>query len=175
MGGEDAAYHRNTVVREFSAKMDTLQAADPAGYPHRLTVYPGLEHNMQSREAEMIPRMAPLERVAWPKRVVWNQNDPAAHTRYYWLERASEGAQTKSICSAKVEGQTITLETPGPGNLTLRLSDSLLDLDQPVRVMAGNRAVFEGPILRSFAAILQSLREREDPETAATALLPVSW
>ena len=30
MGGDDAAYNRNTVVREFTAKMDALQAADPA-------------------------------------------------------------------------------------------------------------------------------------------------
>jgi len=40
MGGEDSAYRRNTVVREFSGKLDALQAADPSGYIHRLTVYP---------------------------------------------------------------------------------------------------------------------------------------
>jgi len=31
MGGADDAYHRNTVVREFSAKMDALQADDAEG------------------------------------------------------------------------------------------------------------------------------------------------
>src|SRR5256885_14534693 len=59
MGGADAAYHRNEVVRDFSAKMDALQARDPAGYSHRLTVFPGLPHNMQNRESEMIARMTP--------------------------------------------------------------------------------------------------------------------
>jgi predicted esterase len=54
MGGADAAYNRNVVVREFASKMDVLQAADPDGYAHCLTVFPGLPHNMQNREAEFI-------------------------------------------------------------------------------------------------------------------------
>jgi hypothetical protein len=175
MGGADAAYNRNMVVREFSAKMDELQAADPAGYPHRLTVYPGLPRNMQGREAEMIPRMAPLRRAAWPKRVVWKQDD-VTHTRFYWLERPADAVKEREICAAHVDGQTITIETPASdGKLTLRLSDELLDLDQPVRVMANGNVIFEGKVPRSFAAIEQSLSEREDPDTAATALLSVSW
>jgi predicted esterase len=175
MGGEDAAYHRNTVVREFGAKLDAMQAADTAGYFHRLTVYPGLQHNMQGREAEVIPRMSPLARRAWPKRVVWKQSDNAMHSRFYWLERAPEAVRPNEIYAARVEGQTITIETPATGSLALRLSDALLDLDRPVRVMAGGRAIFEGAVPRSFPAVVQSLREREDPETVATALLPLSW
>jgi transglutaminase-like putative cysteine protease len=175
MGGADSAYNRNVVVREFSAKMDALQTADPAGYVHRLTVYPGLPHNMQGREAEVIPRMSPLLREDWPKRVVWKQNDDVTHIRFYWLERAPEAVRPGEIYAAHVEGQTITIETPSTGSLTFRLSDSLLDLNQPVRVMTAGRAVFEGVVPRSFVAVVQSLREREDPETTATALLPVSW
>ena len=174
MGGADAAYNRNVVVREFSARMDTLQTNDPSGYLHRLTVFPGLPHGMPNREAEMIPRMVPLVRVTWPKRVVWKQDD-VTHSRFYWLERPSESVQPKEIYAAHVDGQTITIETPAHGKLTLRLSDQLLDLDQPVRVVAGGKTIFEGNVSRSFAAIVQSLREHEDPDTIATALLPVSW
>jgi hypothetical protein len=79
------------------------------------------------------------------------------------------------VYAAHVEGQTVTIETPAAGTLTLRLSDALLDLDRPVRVMAGGRPVFEGAVPRSFAAIVRSLGQREDPESVATALLPVSW
>jgi predicted esterase len=175
MGGADDAYHRNTVVREFSAKMDKLQADDPEGYPHRLTVYPGLPHNMQGREAEMIPRMTPLRRVLWPRRVVWKQNNEVTHTRFYWLQREAADVKPNELFAAHVEGQTVTIETPAAGHLTLRLSDELLDLDQPVRVVAGGKTVFEGKIQRSFAVVWESLREREDPELACTALLPVSW
>jgi predicted esterase len=175
MGGADSAYNRNVVVGEFSAKMDVLQAADPAGYPHRLTVFPGLPHHMQNREAEFIPRMSPLRRVAWPKRVVWKQDDDAVHTRFYWLERAPDTSQPNEIYAAHLDGQSITIETPGSGSVTLRLSDALLDLDRPVKVSAGGRVIFEGKVARSFAAIAQSLQEREDSETVATALLPVLW
>jgi transglutaminase-like putative cysteine protease/predicted esterase len=175
MGGEDSAYRRNTVVREFSGKLDALQAADPSGYVHRLTVYPGLPHNMQGREAEMIPRMSPLVREAWPKRVVWKQDAHPNHTRFYWLEHAREAVLPNETYAARVEGQTISIEAPGSGCLTLRLSDALLDLDRPIRVFAGGRAVFEGSVSRSFEVVVQSLREREDPRTAASALLPASW
>jgi poly(3-hydroxybutyrate) depolymerase len=174
MGGGDSAYHRNVSVRQFSAKMDALQMKDPAGYPHRLTVFPGLPHSMQNREAEMIPRLSPLSRVTWPKRVVWKQDD-VTHARFYWLERPSATVKPYEIYAAHVDGQAIIIETPAAGNLTLRLSDQLLDLDQPVRVLAGGRTVFEGKAPRSFASIAKSLREHEDPDTIATALLPVSW
>jgi hypothetical protein len=174
MGGDDSAYNRNRVVRDFSAKMDVLQTDDPAGYPHRLTVFPGLPHNMQGREAEMIPRMSPLRRATWPKRVVWKQDD-VTHTRFYWLERAPGAVKPYEIYAAHVEGQTLTIETPATGNLTLRLSDELVDLDQPLRVVAGGKTIFEGKVSRSFAVIVHSLDEREDPDTVATALLPVSW
>jgi hypothetical protein len=175
MGGEDSAYNRNVVVREFSAKIDALQVADPKGYSHRLTVYPGLSHNMQGREAEVIPRMSSLQRVSWPKRVVWKENDDFVHPRFYWFERASEATRPDEVYAAHVDGQTITIEAPASGKLILRLSDSLIDLDQPIRVIAGSRSVFEGTVHRSFATILESLRERNDPDMVATALLPVSW
>jgi transglutaminase-like putative cysteine protease len=174
MGGADAAYHRNTVVREFSAKMDALQAADPEGYAHRLTVFPGLPHNMQGREAEAIPRMTPLVRATWPKRVVWKQDD-VTHTRFYWLERAADAVHEREIYAAHVAGQTITIEQPATGSLTLRLSDKLVDLDEPIRVLVGGKTIFEGKVPRSFAAVVQSLQEREDPDLAATARLQVSW
>jgi dienelactone hydrolase len=174
MGGADAAYNRNVVVREFSAKMDALQAADPAGYLHRLTVFPGLPHDMQGREAEMIPRMAPWRRICWPKRVVWKQ-DNVTHTRFYWLERAADAVQPGEIYAAHVEGQTITIETPATGSLTLRLADALLDLDQPVKVVANGKVIFDGQVPRRLAAVEQSLKQSEDPDTVATALLRVKW
>jgi len=175
MGGEDAAYNRNKVVREFSAKMDDLQKTDPEGYAHRLTVYPGLAHNMQGREAEAIPRMAELRRVRWPKRVVWMENDDFVHPRFYWLERASEATRAGEVYAAHVDGQDITIEKPGSGKLALRLSDDLLDLDRPIRVTAAGQVIFEGLVKRSLAVITQSLQERKDPGTVASALLPVTW
>ena len=175
MGGADAAYNRNEIVRQFSARMDALQADDPAGYFHRLTVFPGLPHNMQNRESEMLPRMVPLRRAVWPARVVWKQPADVTHARLYWLERAPDAVKPGELYAAHVEQQTITIEAPATGTLTLRLSDALLNLDQPVKVVAGGKTIFEGPVKRSFGAVIQSLDQREDAESAATALLPVLW
>jgi hypothetical protein len=106
---------------------------------------------------------------------VWKQNNEVTHTRFYWLEREAADVKPEELFAAHVEGQTITIEAPATGHLTLRLSDELLDLDQPVRVVAGGKTVFEGKVQRSFAAVWESLSEREDPELACAALLPVSW
>jgi hypothetical protein len=175
MGGEDSAYRRNEVVREFNAKIDVLEAADPQGYPHRLTVYPGLAHNMQGREAEMIPRMVNLRRVAWPQRVVWKENDDFLHHRFYWLQRSPEANNPDTVYAAHVDGQTIAIEAPASGQLVLRLSDELLNLDKPVRVVAAGKTIFEGKVERSLATMLGSLQERPDSSSVATALLPVTW
>jgi len=123
----------------------------------------------------MIPRMVTLRRVTWPKRVVWQENDNFVHQRFYWFERAPEATNPEEVYAARAEDQTITIETPSAGHLTIRLSDKLLDLDRPVRVIAAGRTIFEGTVTRSLAAIIQSLQERKDPETVATALLPLSW
>jgi hypothetical protein len=175
MGGADAAYHRNTVVGEFSAKMDKLESSDPGAYIHRCTVYPGLPHDMQGREAETIPRMAALTRVVWPKRVVWKQDENVTHDRFYWLERPGDGIKPNEIFAARVAGQSIQIEQPATGKLTLRLSDELLDLDQPIQVFASGRKVFEGKAARSLAAIMNSLKQRSDPASIALATLSVSW
>lgn len=175
MGGEDSAYNRNIVVREFSAKMDVLQASDPSGYFHRCTVYPGLSHNMQNRESEAIPRMAAHSRAVWPQRVVWKQDADVAHRRFYWLEHATDPIQPNQIFAAHVDGQTIQIEQPATGALDLRLSDNLVNLDEPIEVTAGGRKIFEGKVSRSLAAIATSLAEREDPEGIAPAQLHVAW
>ena len=93
----------------------TAQHAGPRGRDDSAHVSPGAE--------------------AWPKRVVWKQNDNATHNRFYG-SAAPEAVRPNEMYAAHVEGQTITIETPATGSLTLRLSDALLDFDQPVRVVA---------------------------------------
>ena len=112
--------------------------------------------------------------MTWPQRVVWKQDD-VVHTRFYWLERPLDAVKPYQVFAVRVEGQTITIQSPETGSVTLRLSDDLLDLDQPVRVVCAGRTLFDGKVNRSFEVITKSLREREDPGTVASALLPVTW
>ena len=58
-----------------------------------------------------------------------------------------------------------------PSGTTLRLSDKLLDLDQPVKVTVNGKDLVPAKVQRTAAAILESLEERADLPAAATALM----
>ena len=70
VGGDDDAYARNKVAAEWGKMLDELRAEDPAGYPHRTTIYPGLGHWMEGKDKEAIPWMASQSRNPWPDRIV---------------------------------------------------------------------------------------------------------
>jgi hypothetical protein len=170
VGGEDSAYHRNEVVPTKGKELDELEAKDAGGYPHMLRVYPGLPHWMNRKDAEAIPWMAKYSRQRWPKKVVWFQDD-VTHTRFYWLGVPADQAQEGKKIVGEVKGQTIELSGDVPKGMTLRLSDELLNLDEPVRVVVDGKEVFQGKVERTAEAIRKSLEERADSGTAATALL----
>jgi len=171
MGGADSAYDRNKIAAEKTAELDRLHAADPGGYVHMSRIYPGLPHWMDHKDAEALPWMAGFTRNAWPKRIVWVQDD-VTHDRFYWLEIPdAAAAQQGDRIDASVDGQTIALSGAVPRGMTLRLSDRLIDLDRPVRVIVNDKQVFSGKVSRTGRAIQQSLLERMDPQSAATAML----
>ena len=100
--------------------------------------------------------------------------DDVVHPRFYWLAVEPAAAKKGATITAEVRGQVIALTGEIPAGLTLRLSDELLDVDQTVHVLVNGEPVFQGPVERSAEVIRESLRERADPRTAATAkiLLP---
>ncbi len=174
VGGNDAAYKRNEIVAERAAKLDELQKADPGGYEHLARVYPGLPHWMNRKDAEALPWMAKHTRQPWPKKIVWVQSS-VTHARFYWLAVPETEAKKKRAINAEVDGQTIRVTGDVPKQTMLRLSDDLLDLDQPVRVLVNDREVFNKIAPRSPEIIRESLRERADPRSAATAKIVLDW
>jgi len=169
MGGNDAAYNRNRIAAERGAELDRLAREDAGGYVHQVRIYEGLGHWMNKKDAEGVPWMAGFVRKAWPTKVVWQQDD-VVHRRFYWLQVPAEvpiGDRARLV--ARVEGRAIVLEGDVPPRLRLRLSDRLLDLDQPVRVVANGQERFSGKVTRQARAMLASLEERADPVSAASA------
>jgi hypothetical protein len=171
-GAEDSAYRRNKIAAEWSAKLDELAKQDPGGYPHRLNIYPGLGHWMNGKDAEAVPWMAQFTRNPWPKKVVWCQSGPL-HERFYWLALPAGVATGGLTIRASAENNVIALDAPEVTQLTLRLHDRLVDLDQPLKVLLNGKTVFEGKVPRQADAILKSLQQRSDPHSAATALLEI--
>ena len=168
VGGNDTAYGRNTIVAERAAKLDELRKGDPGGYEHFVRIYPGLPHWMDRKDAEALPWMWKHTRQPWPKKIVWVQDD-VTHTRYYWLAVPKEAAKAKQQITAEVAGQTVRLDGDVPQHSTIRLSDELLDLDQPVHVLVNGHEVYGGRVERGAEVIRESLQERADPRSAATA------
>jgi hypothetical protein len=170
VGGNDAAYNRNKVVAERAAEMSKLREADPGGYEHLARVYEGLPHWMNRKDAEALPWMAAHTRNPWPKKVVWLQDD-VTHTRFYWLAVPPAEATVGKKIIAEVDGQMIRLSGDVPQGMILRLSDELVNLDQPIRVLVNDREVFNRRVPRRADVIRESLQERADPRSAATAKL----
>lgn len=171
-GGEDAAYDRNKVAAEWGRKLDELAKQDPGGYPHRTTIYPGLGHWMDRKDAEALPWMAKQTRDPWPKQVVWHQSG-RLHERFYWLALPAGTAKPGLTVRAKVSDNRIEVTAPGVDKLRLRLHDRLVDLDRELTVVLNGKEVFQGKVARDEKAIRQSLVERGDPKCAAFALLDI--
>ena len=174
VGANDSAYKRNEIVAEREKKLDELEKSDPGGYVHLARVYPGLPHWMNRKDAEALPWMAKHSRQPWPKKVVWVQDD-VNHTRFYWLAVPEAEAKKRRSIAGEVKEQTIRLTGDVPKQTIVRLSDQLLDLDRPVRVLVNDREVFNDSAKRDAEAIRESLRERADPSSAATARISLNW
>ncbi|MCW1884139.1 hypothetical protein OKA04_05315 [Luteolibacter flavescens] len=171
MGGNDAAYDRNKIAAAKTAELDQLAKDDPGAYVHMSRIYEGLPHWMNRKDAEGVPWMAGFTRNPWPKKIVWLQDD-ITHDRFYWLkitDKAAAKAGEKIV--ATVEGQTIRLEGDVPAKTELRLSDELVDLDQPVKVIVNGKQVHDGKVARTATAIRTTLQERLDAPAAASAVL----
>jgi len=169
MGGNDAAYNRNRIASERGAELDRLAREDVGGYVHQVKIYEGLGHWMNRKDAEGVPWMAGFVRNAWPNKIVWQQDD-VVHRRFYWLQVPSETPiPERAQMVAQLQGQEIQLTGQVPTSLRLRLSDRLLDLDRPVRVVANGKEWFSGQVTRQARVILTSLEERADPVSAASA------
>ncbi len=174
MGGDDGAYKRNEVAAQWKVKLGDLENADPDGYPHKVTIYEGLGHWMQGKDAEALPWMASRNRTTWPKKIVWEQNG-RTHERFYWLSVPKSVAKAGQVVRAEADQQRIAIQTEGDvDQLTLRLHDALVDLDQPLEVTVNGKSVFSGKAPRTAAAISNSLTQRMDRTAVATSELSLT-
>lgn len=171
-GENDAAYKRNQVAKEWGKKLDDLAAADPKGYPHKVELAAGCEHWMNGKEKEAIPWMQTFTRNPVPDRIVWVQDD-VTHENFYWLRVQGEDKRQRTKLIATYGKQVVTLESSDVKNVTVLLDDRMVDLDQPVTVRVGEKAVFEGVVPRTIADYVTCLQSTGDPELAFPAAVTV--
>ena len=57
----------------------------------------------------------------------------------------------------------------------MRFSDSLLNVDQPVRIVAGSRELFSGQVSRTIGILAKTLEERLEPKCMFDAEVQVAF
>jgi len=166
VGALDAAYDRNRVGADYGRALDAFAAADPGGYRRMVKIHEGKGHWMDREDAAALPWMAGFTRDPVPERIVWIPGG-AGRRSSYWIALPEGEPDAPGRIAVSREGATITVEDAGSaGRLLVRLDDRLLDPDQPLRVVRGERVLHEGPVPRTFATLVATLVERGDPELA---------
>ena len=168
-----AAHNRNGLAREYKETLAKLHEADPEGYDHWVEIYEDKGHWMDREDAAAIPWMQERTRDLRPKRVVWRVDGRAPH-RSYWLSQ--DEPQGGSRVVVELKGQEIhVLECTNTDRLTFRLDDSMLDLDQPVKIRRDGAYFHIGVIPRKSSVLAKTLAERGDPKGMFSAELTVDF
>jgi hypothetical protein len=164
VGALDNGYDRNKVAQEWKEQLDKLQKDDPSGYRHLVELHAGKAHWMDREDASAIDWLHEFKRDPYPRRIVWRQDD-VTHSRFYWLAVDSTDEKKDAEVVADLKGQEINIQTADVVELTIRVNDQMLDMDQPVTVRASDEVLFDGVIPRTIEVIAQTLAERGDPKS----------
>jgi predicted peptidase len=163
VGGNDSAYNRNKVGKEYGEQLDKLRKDDPKGYEHFVKIHEGKGHWMNLEDKAALPWMAKFTRNPVPDRVVWKQTG-TPHDRSYWLAVPPKEAKDGTLVVAERKGQAVEIvKAEGVSKLLIRLDDRMADLDEPVRVTHGGKELFAGVAPRTVAVMLKTLVGRGDP------------
>ncbi|WP_404308976.1 hypothetical protein [Neorhodopirellula lusitana] len=173
VGGKDAAYKRNRIAADWKTRLAQLREADPEGYEHFVKIYPNKGHWMDREDAVALPWMAKHTRNATPTKIVWVQDD-VLHDRFYWLGVDEADAKAKSVLRASVDGQTISLESTDVRDVHVFLDDRFIDLDQPIKIVAGGQTLFDGRVQRTIGSLARTFDDRGDAQLAFPSSVSVS-
>lgn len=171
MGAEDGAYNRNRYAAEWEKLLADLHLRDPGGYTHLVSIYEGMGHWMQRKDAVALPWMAKFERRQFPDRVVWRQDD-VVHSRAYWLQTSSPAKAGDQMIAVHNEN-VFQIESSSAKQLTLLLSDEFVDLDRLVTVKVADQKQLQFRARRTIGSLVRSLLKRDDPQMMFSAEVEV--
>lgn len=159
MGGQDAAYDRNSLARQYSTTLDRLALAEGEGsYIHDTHIYEDCGHWMLRRDTIALPWMAQFTRNLYPKRVIWVQDD-VLRDNFYWIGVPEAHRRAEAKIVAEIDGQTLRIEESDSPVVLVGLNDELLDLDKPVRVEFQGETIAKKRFRRTASALEQPLNK----------------
>ncbi len=167
---ENEAIHPDDIA---TGRLKQLQERFPGRYVFNYDRVDGNGHALPKGGVKPILQwMGKQVRIAHPDEVVWETWRPWKE-RMYWLWSRGHGdswrfhAKITAPNTVEVTGTTKPLAgrtAPAEMDLTLLLGPELFDLDRPLKVTSGGKVIFEGPVARSFRAMLLSIAPRNDPK-----------
>ncbi len=191
VGAEDRDYGRYPLSKAFAEALRAFHGKDPAGYMVEFKEHPGKGHQINDRDTPQW--LSKHTRDPIPMRVVWQQpilpldegrvdlaqivseNDgfrEYLRHRSYWLRNETPMPFQRVVVSR--DGNTFRIEqSKHIDRLTILLDDRMADLDQPVRVVAGDKELARVVVNRTVTALVASLVEYRDPELMFCADLTV--
>ena len=174
MGGQDTPYDRNIHAQTWSDKLDSLAETDPSGYIHDVRIYKQHGHWMQHDDTVSMQWLPQFQRNPTPQKVTWLQDD-VARNNFYWLEVAEEGGKQNDeiIASYNTDGQ-IDIISSNVKSFIIGLNDTMMNLDQPVKVVVNGNEVFNDKVQRSLKNITADINAMRDKELVFPAKLLVS-
>ena len=153
MGGQDAAFDRNSLARQYGTILDRLAIAEGDGtYVHDTHIYEDCGHWMLRRDTIAIPWMAQFTRNTYPKRVVWVQDD-VLRDNLYWVGVPEIHRRQGAKIVADINGQTVRIEESDSPVVLVGLNDAMLDLDKPVTVVFGDKTITTKRFRRSVGSL----------------------
>lgn len=191
VGANDHMFKRREFAEKFHAYLDKLKASGLGDYENAVDVQPGRGHGIDYKPA---PTKAYSHiREIWPQTFQWLQY--ALHGRvrtdFYWLEAPVIAEEERRLYQVRVDAlkqiidirvhavkqgdDTLDLTPIESGQLSLRLSDELLNLDRPILVRVNGEVCFKGRVKRNLATMLETLQQYGDPERIASAKLKIQF
>ncbi len=174
MGENDAAYNRNRLAVEYGARMDSLQKADPQGYPHETHIIQGAGHWMNRVDTAAIEWMNDFVRNPYPKRVVWRQEETCLRDHFYYLSVLREEMAAAKELRVEYEGNVVNVLKTDYRTFRIHLNDAMMDLSKEVEVLFQGKTLFKGKVPRRISHITESATKWMDESYIFPAVIEIT-
>ncbi|MGC4013927.1 MAG: prolyl oligopeptidase family serine peptidase [Luteolibacter sp.] len=173
IGENDTMFDRIGLARRYFEQLGKLQGADTAHYIHELDAQANRGHGIDYKPGP--EWMVRHTRDPRPKAITWTvqklHNSLALRNNWLALDEAPSTLPAK--LDASIEGNTITLRADTGLKIRVFLDDTLVNLNQPVKMILNDKEVFNGKAIRNLATMVKTLESRGDPRLVYTA--EVTW
>jgi hypothetical protein len=125
---------------------------------------PGKSHDIPIADvlARVLAVFDSRQRNPFPKRIDFVMNEPT-YASCYWIEVEDYSALPAQV-TARIQGNTVEVQTGGVRQMKISLDDNLVDLTKPVIVRVNAKEIFHGMLHASVQRLLWSAKERMDAQ-----------